>query len=317
MRQRSREGSNINFKSTCAPGSGTRRFPRQHGCLSTCGSVHKAQAFSRYPSLRLRGLRGPGCPAPVRPPSARTPPCSQIKGKLQTEPLLAPQSCGVAEPRSFHSSLPRSTPGCRVDATQHPHLLKFLCLLCSHQDFVSPTLKSPLPWLCTCRARVPGLRKVLSQVLVLSLAFPGPTQATLGAPESYASRGMSTSLVFRARTRSRASRALHKSTPGCPAVPKGRCALHQPRLPWIASSARASRAPRQHAPLGLLGSPARRAAPPRGGGCGPNSAASPCASWPPSSPAFWRSSAAPFPGPCWPTTPWRGEGLRGSGSTRA
>lgn len=49
-------------------------------------------------------------------------------------------------------------------------------------------------------------------------------------------------------------------------------------------------------------------------GCVANSAASPSSSGPPSSPAFWRFSAAPLPGPCWSTTPG---GVRGAGQQRA
>lgn len=78
--------------------------------------------------------------------------------------------------------------------------------------------------------------------------------------------------------------------------------------------ARASRAPSQHAPPGL---PLARAAPLGGGGRGPNSAASPCSSWPPSSPAFWRSSAAPLPGPCWRATPAGARGAGAAGGAKA
>lgn len=77
--------------------------------------------------------------------------------------------------------------------------------------------------------------------------------------------------------------------------------------------------PVPYAPFGhRAGTPTKPVAggvlPPWPGGCVANSAASPSSSGPPSSPAFWRSSAAPLPGPCWSTTP--GE-VRGAGQQRA
>lgn len=59
---------------------------------------------------------------------------------------------------------------------------------------------------------------------------------------------------------------------------------------------------------------AGRVAPPWPRGCVANFAASPSSSGPPSSPAFWRASAAPLPGPCWSTTL---RGVRGAEQQRA
>lgn len=140
----------------------------------------------------------------------------------------------------------------------------------------------------------PGTPDVLFQDLVPSLAFPDPTQATPGPlnPRRPEERAQVSS--------SGRPEPCTRPLPGAQQSPRGaesctsRTSLGsrvQPGTPGLA-----------------------RAAPPGGGGCGPNSAASPCSSWPPSSPAFWRSSAAPLPGPCWPTTPG---GARGSGAAAA
>lgn len=90
-----------------------------------------------------------------------------------------------------------------------------------------------------------------------------------------------------------------------------------PANSWGDSPAWQSRVPR--APFGhRAGTPTKPVAgpvaPPWPGGCVANSAASPSSSGPPSSPAFWRFSAAPLPGPCWSTTPG---GVRGAGQQRA
>lgn len=165
MRQRSREGSNINFKSTCAPGSQTRRLVTPALIplnLRVCLSTKPGHQPVPPPRPAPRAARAAAARHLFGPPPARAPPCGQIKGKLQTEPLLAPQ--GV-ELRNHGLSLlsPRSAPRCRVGAVQHPSSAQVSLLLLEPLGFCSPhpsVASTPLALYMSC---VPGLQKSFSR----------------------------------------------------------------------------------------------------------------------------------------------------------
>lgn len=209
-----------------------------------------------------------------------------------------------------------------------PHQLKFLPTSRVTQEFFPP-LSPGLPF----RGRQSSPRAFAHAEsrgsespfpAPVSHSFPGPARPTRGPPTLQ----VQTDVHKKPSGLRGLARCSHNTTPP-PPHPRRPGATHTPTLRCQSSPpgadpspsraslgspspARASRAPGQHAPPGLLGARTPRACPGVGsGGCSPNSAASPSSSWPPSSPASWRSLAAPLPGPCWPATPG---GARGAGA---
>ena len=217
---------------------------------------------------------------------------------------------GIRGPSLFSA---RSTPGVRGRRGSLPLISSsFSAPSRVTQDFVFPRLRLPRPAVAAAPRALhtpsPGASRVLFQLPVSSLSFPGPAQASQGS-QPCRSRRTCTSPVFGAVTVHPGAPGHAHAHPEVSAVAKGRRALPRPCLPPVPESR--TRLPGAQ-PARAPGTPGlARAAPPGGWGCGPNSAASPCSSWPPSSPASWRSSAAPLPGPCWPATPG---GTRGAGA---
>lgn len=237
----------------------------------------------------------------------------------------------LREPRPLALSGPAPLPGCGVHTAQHPSSAQVSSHFSGHPGVLptpisgSPFPRSPMlpPGFCT--RRVQRLRKSFTSSCLPF--FPGPpttyAQPTRGPPTLQVQTDVHKKPSgLRGLARCSPTRRPPHLTPGATHTPTLRCQSSPPgaRSPAPAAPPSGPRVPRARLPgawpARAPGTPralTRRACPGAGGGgCSPNSAASPSSSWPPSSPASWRSLAAPLPGPCWPATPG---GARGSGAT--
>lgn len=190
----------------------------------------------------------------------------------------------LREPRPLALSGPAPLPGCGVHTAQHPSSAQVSSHFSGHPGVLptpisgSPFPRSPMlpPGFCT--RRVQRLRKFFTSSCLPF--FPGPpttyAQPTRGPPTLQVQtdvhkkpsglRGLARCSPTR-RPPHLTPGATHTPTLRCQSSPPGRGARPQPRLPRVPESlARASRAPGQHAPPGLLG--LSRAAPVPGRGAG-------------------------------------------------